>query len=217
MAYGCNWHDQSIWWFQLSQGLLIATVHAKSRIGESKQTYNELFPNEQWPPTASKGYCYRTSAQTKSDWLISGHVDLDKWNVSCRVTTEKLLPSLTGYVYKCSKWSRKFRKKVFLAYEKNIEFNREEKYSTGNRKYWAWNAFNRFFCCWNHLFRLKSSWNIVVLWMLFTFSSSLYNKTFNAQERVCFVFPRISMFPSSSSISENKTNYFPREHYMYNV
>ena len=36
--------------------------------------------------------CYIANAKTKRDWLIRGHVALDKCNVSPRETSKKLLP-----------------------------------------------------------------------------------------------------------------------------
>jgi hypothetical protein len=40
---------------------------------------------------------------TKHDWLICGHVALDKCDISCRATSEKLFPAPTGYVYYINK------------------------------------------------------------------------------------------------------------------
>ena len=48
----------------------------------------------------NKSYCYIANAKTKRDWLIRGHVALDKCNVSLRETSKKLLP---GYEYKKNK------------------------------------------------------------------------------------------------------------------
>ena len=48
----------------------------------------------------SKCYCYIANAKTKRDWLIRGHVALDKCNVSPRETSKKLLP---GYEYRKNK------------------------------------------------------------------------------------------------------------------
>ena len=45
-------------------------------------------------------YCYIANAKTKRDWLIRGHVALDKCNVSPRETSKKLLP---GCEYKKNK------------------------------------------------------------------------------------------------------------------
>ena len=45
-------------------------------------------------------YCYIANAKTKRDWLIRGHMALDKCNVSPRETSKKLLP---GYEYKKNK------------------------------------------------------------------------------------------------------------------
>ena len=42
-------------------------------------------------------YCYIASAKTNRDWLIHGHVALDKCNVSRRATSEQLMP---GCVHK---------------------------------------------------------------------------------------------------------------------
>ena len=50
-----------------------------------------------------KIFCYIANAKTKRDWLIRGHVALDKCNVSPRETSKKLLP---GYEYKKTKWRR---------------------------------------------------------------------------------------------------------------
>ena len=50
-----------------------------------------------------KLYCYIANAKTKRDWLIRGHVALDKCNVSPRETSKKLLP---GCEYKKTKWRR---------------------------------------------------------------------------------------------------------------
>ena len=44
--------------------------------------------------------CYIANAKTKRDWLIRGHVALDKCNVSPRETSKKLLP---GCEYKKNK------------------------------------------------------------------------------------------------------------------
>ena len=41
----------------------------------------------------NKLHCYIASAETKRDWLIHGHVALDKCNVSLRATSEQLLPA----------------------------------------------------------------------------------------------------------------------------
>ena len=49
---------------------------------------------------SNKQYCYIANAKTKRDWLIRGHVALDKCNVSPRETSKKLLP---GYEYKKNK------------------------------------------------------------------------------------------------------------------
>lgn len=40
-----------------------------------------------------KYYCYIACAYAECDWLIPGHVALNKSNVSRRATSEKLLPS----------------------------------------------------------------------------------------------------------------------------
>jgi hypothetical protein len=37
------------------------------------------------------------SAYTKRDWLICCYVDLNKWNIVRRATSEELLPAPTGY------------------------------------------------------------------------------------------------------------------------
>ena len=42
-------------------------------------------------------FCYIASAKTKRDWLIHGHVALDKCNVAIpRATSEQLLSALTS-------------------------------------------------------------------------------------------------------------------------
>ena len=48
----------------------------------------------------TKRHCYIANAKTKRDWLIRGHVALDKCNVSPRETSKKLLP---GCEYKKNK------------------------------------------------------------------------------------------------------------------
>ena len=40
--------------------------------------------------------CYIASAETKRDWLIHGHVALDKCNVSLGQQGEQLLPAPTA-------------------------------------------------------------------------------------------------------------------------
>jgi hypothetical protein len=42
-------------------------------------------------------------------------------------TSEKLLPVPPDYGHKCSKWSQKFRQKVFPVYEKNTVSNSGDK------------------------------------------------------------------------------------------
>ena len=43
--------------------------------------------------------CYIVRVNTKRDWLICGHVTSNKFNISRRATSKKLLPAPTGYVY----------------------------------------------------------------------------------------------------------------------
>ena len=50
--------------------------------------------------TQAKCYCYIANAKAKRNWLIRGHVALDKCNVSPRETSKKLLP---GYEYRKNK------------------------------------------------------------------------------------------------------------------
>jgi hypothetical protein len=122
---------------------------------------------------------------------------------------ENLLPAPTGYtrIHKCSKWSPKFRKNLFQ-FTRRIQYLTEKKniHVTGSRKC-CWNAFQQVLL-WLNSFTLKSfySSNIIVLWMLSIFSSSLYNlgKSFVlfSLESQCF--------PGTLKLS-GKQNYFPRE------
>jgi hypothetical protein len=54
-----------------------------SIIHKSRQAHGKLITSN----------CYIARMNTKRDWLICGHVALDKCNVSRRVTSEKLFPS----------------------------------------------------------------------------------------------------------------------------
>ena len=50
-----------------------------------------------------KCYCYIANAKTKRDWLIRGHVALDKCNVSPRETSKNCCPAAN---IKKTKWRR---------------------------------------------------------------------------------------------------------------
>jgi hypothetical protein len=78
--------------------------------------------------------CYIARVNTKYDWLLCGHVTLDKCNVSRRATSEKLLSPLPAtYINKqnCGK-TPKFINYDFPSLCYNKECKREEKYTAGN-------------------------------------------------------------------------------------
>ena len=62
------------------------------------------------------------------DWLICGHVALDKCNVSRRATSKQLLPARkqNGFELACLKM-------FFQVYLRTLGSKRDEKYTAGNR------------------------------------------------------------------------------------
>ena len=74
--------------------LLTETSGKQYRQSRVHKTY--CFPRSQ----SISVNCYVANAKTKRDWLIRGHVALDKCNVSPRETSKKLLP---GCEYKKNK------------------------------------------------------------------------------------------------------------------
>jgi hypothetical protein len=74
--------------------------------GGAKQSQGRWAPPHTSPQNPAmrqcwfKNHCYIARVNTKRDWLICGHVTSDKCNVTCRATSEKLLPAPTGYAHK---------------------------------------------------------------------------------------------------------------------
>ena len=66
----------------------------------------------------NKQYCYIARAKAKRDWLIRGHVTLDKCNVSLRATSKKLL---TGYEHKKNKMAAKLTSLETQIFESCVE------------------------------------------------------------------------------------------------
>ena len=145
-----------------------------------------------------KSNCYIGSAQTKRDWLICSHVNLNMKNC-CPLPSDK-----------CSKRSEKFRKDVFLVYEKNTVSNREEKYSIGKKKKCCSNTFQQVLLLSKQLTLKSSIHEILLFWecYVYFFFVAIYNRTLNVCSVCQFVLLCLESqcFPNSQ---ENKSNYFP--------